>query len=103
MRYFCGFGKKPREIKPLGKTSNLELLNHHNQQYKKVMISQKRILQQRDLQFPIFVPRKFNFLSQHFLVYTWEEEINSILMLDNSNNCSPPPLPGFGTLGKLLT
>ena len=68
------------------------------------MISQKRILQQRDLKFPIFVPRKFIFLSQHFLAYTWEEEINSILMLDNSNNCSPPPsLPGFGILGKLLT
>ena len=69
------------------------------------MISQKRILQQRDLKFPIFVPRKFIFLSQHFLAYTWEEEINSILRLDNSNNCilPPTPLPGFGTLGKLLT
>lgn len=87
--YFCGFGKKPREIKPLGKTSNLEL-NHLNQQYRKVMISQKRFLQQRDMKFPVFVPRKFILLIQHFLAYTWEEEINSILTLDNSNNCSLP-------------
>lgn len=67
------------------------------------MISQNRILQQRDLKFPVFVPRKFILLIQHFLAYTWEEEINSILMLDNNKNWSLPPLSGFGTLDKLLT
>ena len=52
------------------------------------MIFKKRFLQQMDMNFPVFVPRKFILLIQHFLAYTWEEEINSILTLDNSNNCS---------------